>query len=59
MSGKRYTEKFKVVAVKQVIDREHPAAEVAERPGDASRPPLSRLTLIRVRSSPAKTGAIS
>ena len=30
MSGKRYTEEFKVAAVKQVIDRGHPAAEVAE-----------------------------
>ncbi|MYM67078.1 IS3 family transposase [Pseudoduganella sp. FT55W] len=33
MSGKRYTEEFKVAAVKQVIDRGHPAAEVAERLG--------------------------
>ncbi|PKB23131.1 transposase [Janthinobacterium sp. 64] len=33
MSGKRYTEEFKVVAVKQVVDRGHPAAEVAERLG--------------------------
>ena len=32
MSGKRYTEEFKVTAVKQVIDRGHPAAEVAGRP---------------------------
>jgi len=29
MSGKRYTEEFKVAAVKQVIDRDHPAEEVA------------------------------
>jgi transposase-like protein len=33
MSGKRYTEEFKIAAVKQVIDRGHPAAEVAERLG--------------------------
>jgi transposase len=33
MSGKRYTEEFKVAAVRQVIDRGHPAAEVAERLG--------------------------
>lgn len=33
MSGKRYTEEFKVAAVKQVIDRWHPAAKVAERLG--------------------------
>ena len=32
MSGKRYTEEFKVTAVKPVIDRGHPAAEVAGRP---------------------------
>jgi transposase-like protein len=31
MSGKRYTEEFKIAAVKQVVDRSHPAAEVAER----------------------------
>ncbi|UGQ46083.1 IS3 family transposase [Massilia endophytica] len=33
MSGKRYTEEFKVAAVKQVLDRGHPAAQVAERLG--------------------------
>lgn len=33
MIGKRYTEEFKVGAVKQVTDRDHPAAEVAERLG--------------------------
>ena len=33
MSGRRYTEEFKVATVKQVIDREYPAAEVAERLG--------------------------
>jgi transposase len=33
MSGTRYTEEFKVAAAKQVIDRGHPAAEVAERLG--------------------------
>ena len=31
MSGKRYTEEFKIAAVKQVTDRGYPAAEVAER----------------------------
>jgi transposase len=30
MSGKRYTEEFKVAAVKQVVERGHPTAEVAE-----------------------------
>jgi transposase len=33
MSGKRYTEEFKIAAVKQVTDRGHPVAEVAERLG--------------------------
>ena len=33
MSGKRYTEEFKVAAVNQVVERGHPAAEVAERLG--------------------------
>ena len=29
MSGKRYTEEFKVEAIKQVTERGHPVAEVA------------------------------
>ena len=33
MSGKRYTEEFKVEAVKQVTDRGHPVADVATRLG--------------------------
>ena len=33
MSGKRYTEEFKIAAVKQVAERGHPASEVAERLG--------------------------
>jgi transposase len=33
MSGKRYTEKFKIAAVKQVAERGHPASEVAEHLG--------------------------
>ena len=33
MSGKRYTEEFKVALVKQVVERGHPAGEVAERLG--------------------------
>lgn len=33
MSGKRYTEEFNVASVKQVVERGHPAAEVAERLG--------------------------
>ena len=33
MSGKRYTEEFKIAAVKQVAQRGHPASEVAERLG--------------------------
>ena len=33
MSGKRYTEEFKIEAVKQVTERGHPAMEVAARLG--------------------------
>ena len=33
MSGKRYTEEFKIEAVKQVTDRGYKAAEVAKRLG--------------------------
>jgi transposase len=33
MSAKRYTEEVKIAAVKQVVERGHPASEVAERLG--------------------------
>ena len=33
MSGKRYAEEFKIEAVKQVTERGHKAAEVAQRLG--------------------------
>lgn len=33
MSGKRYTDEFKIAAVKQVTERGHSAREVADRPG--------------------------
>lgn len=33
MSSKRYTEEFKVEAVRQITDRGHPVAEVASRLG--------------------------
>lgn len=33
MSGKRYTDEFKAEAVRQVIDRGHPVADVAARLG--------------------------
>ncbi|SFC51393.1 transposase [Massilia yuzhufengensis] len=33
MSGKRYTEEFKIAAVKQVAQGGHPASEVAARLG--------------------------
>jgi transposase len=33
MSSKRYTDEFKIEAVKQVTDRGHPVAEVATRLG--------------------------
>ncbi len=37
MSGKRYTEQFKVEAVKQVTERGYPLAEVAKRLGVTSK----------------------
>lgn len=33
MSGKRYTEQFKVEAVKQITEHGHPIADVAKRLG--------------------------
>lgn len=36
MSGKRYTEEFKLEAVKQVTERGYPATEVAARLGVSS-----------------------
>ncbi len=33
MSGKRYTDEFKIEAVKQVTERGHSVADVAQRPG--------------------------
>ena len=33
MSNKRYTEEFKLEAVKQVMERQHPVAEVSVRLG--------------------------
>lgn len=33
MSGKRYTEEFKIAAVKQVAERGYPSSEVAARLG--------------------------
>lgn len=33
MSAKRYTEEFKIEAVKQITERGHPVAEVASRLG--------------------------
>src|SRR5690606_28425044 len=37
MSGKRYTEQFKVEAVRQVTERGYPLAEVAKRLGITSK----------------------
>lgn len=37
MSGKRYTEQFKIEAVKQVTERGYPLAEVAKRLGVTSK----------------------
>jgi transposase len=33
MSSKRYTEEFKIEAIKQIAERRHPVAEVASRLG--------------------------
>ncbi len=33
LSGKRYTDEFKIEAVKQVIQRDHSIADVAQRLG--------------------------
>ena len=33
MSGKRYTEEFKMAAVQQVVDRGYPVSSVASRLG--------------------------
>lgn len=37
MSGKRFTEEYKKVAVKQIIERGYPVAVVAERLGTTTR----------------------
>ena len=37
MSNKRYTEEFKIEAVRQVIDRGYSVAEVADRLGTTTR----------------------
>ena len=37
MSGKRYTEEFKIEAVKQIIDRGYKLIEVADRLGVTSK----------------------
>jgi transposase len=34
MSGKRYTDEFKIEAVRQVTDRGYAVAEVADPPGE-------------------------
>jgi len=38
MSGRRYTEEFKIEAVRQVVERGHSVAEVAERLGRRPQP---------------------
>lgn len=38
MSSKRYLEKFKIEAVKQIIEKRYPVAEVAARLGVATLP---------------------
>ena len=50
MSTKRYTEEFKIEAVKQVTERGHPVAEVAERLGTS---PYSVYQWLKVYGKPA------
>lgn len=51
MSGKRYTEEFKVEAVKQVVDRGHPVTQVAARLGITSH---SLYTWVKKYDQPAR-----
>ena len=51
MSSKRYTEEFKLEAVKQVTERSHPVAEVAGRIGVS---PHSLYAWIKKYSQPAE-----
>ena len=53
MSGKRYTEEFKIAAVKQVAQRGHPVSEVAERLGAATWTDLLRRGEVRSGLPPA------
>lgn len=55
MSGKRYTDEFKIEAVRQVTERGHRVAEVAERLGITT---YSLYSWIRMFRSP-KAGSIS
>lgn len=52
MSNKRYTEEFKIEAVKQVTERGHPVAEVASRIGVSQH---SLYAWLKQYSLPAET----
>lgn len=52
MSSKRYTEEFKIEAVKQVTERGHPVAEVAGRIGVSQH---SLYAWLKQYSLPAET----
>ncbi len=56
MSAKRYTEEFRIEAVKQVTDRGHPVAEVASRLGVTTHSLYQWLKCYRVR--PAEREAV-
>ena len=43
MSAKRYTDEFRIEAVKQVTDRDYPLAEDASRLGVTSHSPYHRI----------------
>jgi hypothetical protein len=68
MSGKRYTEEFKIAAVKQVAERGHPASEVAERLGvgfyawrlnpESRRAKEDKRLLVPIRESWLESGSV-
>lgn len=53
MSDKRFTEKFKIAAVKQVAQRGHPVSEVAEPLGVNT--PRAKRTWVRVMRPPIES----
>ena len=54
MTGPRYTEEFKVEAVRQVVDRGHGVAEVAKRLGVTPNTLYRWVKLLGDRKNPAR-----